>query len=215
MRPPERVNLAARRSVRHATLHPAMDSELRWQERRRAEARVPGAKPMNMMTKWTCCAMLAGATLLAPVSLKAQTDQDKQFLTMAAQGDQNEIALSKLAEQKAVNPQVKAFARKMVTDHTRLTAEMKPFAEKWGVTPPTGPDAEHQAELNKLNGLSGKEFDKEYIDQMVTDHDKALDAFTNEANDTKDAKFKQTVLKGKSVVASHKNMADSLQSKLK
>jgi hypothetical protein len=90
---------------------------------------------------------------------------------------------------------VKAFAEKMVTEHTEMTESMKPFADSWGLTPPSGPDADHQKELDKLNGLSGAEFDKEYMSQMVTDHTKALSAFTTEAKDTKDVKFRAAVIK--------------------
>jgi putative membrane protein len=52
------------------------------------------------------------------------------------------------------------------------------------------------------------------MDQMVSDHTKARDAFTAEAKDTRDANFKATVLKGKTVVAAHKNMAYDLKKKL-
>jgi putative membrane protein len=123
------------------------------------------------MTK-ALCATIVGVAFAAAMPAKAASDADKKFLAMAAQSDQNEIALSKLADQKATNPDVKAFADKMITDHTQLTESMKPFADAWGLTPPTGPDAEHQKELDKLSGLSGADFDKEYINVMVTDHDK-------------------------------------------
>jgi len=146
--------------------------------------------------------------------MRAATDDDKKFLAMAAQSDQNEIALSQLAEEKATNPAVKAFAEKMVKEHTHMTESMKPFAESWGLAASTGPDADHQKELDKLNGLSGADFDKEYIDQMVTDHAKALSAFTSEAKDTKDVKFRAAVIKGKTRVAAHKNMAYDLKKKL-
>jgi putative membrane protein len=158
--------------------------------------------------------MLGIAATLLPVKAKAVTDDDKKFLATAAQSDQNEIALSQLAEQKATNPAVKAFAEKMVKEHTQMTASMKPFADSWGLTAPTGPDSDHQKELDKLNGLSGNDFDKEYMDQMVTDHSKALSAFTSEAKDTKDVKFRAAVLKGKTAVAAHKNMAYDLKKKL-
>lgn len=120
-----------------------------------------------------------GATLLTASTGKAQTDDDKKFLATAAQSDVNEIKLSQLAEEKATNPAVKAFAHKMVVEHKKMSASMKPFADSWGVTPPAGLDDDHQKEYDKLNGLSGADFDKEYIDQMVTDHAKALDAFTS------------------------------------
>lgn len=152
--------------------------------------------------------------LALPFTAHASTDDDKKFLAMAAQSDQNEITLSKLADQKATNPAVKGFAEKMIAEHTKMTESMKPFAESWGLTPPDGPDADHQKELDKLNGLSGADFDKEYIGQMVTDHAKALRAFTTEAKDTKDVKFRSAVIKGKTAVAAHKNMAYDLKKKL-
>jgi putative membrane protein len=169
---------------------------------------------MKKTTQMICCAVVGFAAALAPVKAKAATDDDKKFLVMAAQSDQNEIALSKLAQDKATNPDVKAFAGKMVTEHTQMTESMKPFADSWGLTAPTGPDADHQKELDKLNGLSGKDFDKEYMDQMVSDHTKALSAFTSEARDTKDVKFQAAVIKGKTAVAAHKNMAYDLKKKV-
>ena len=169
---------------------------------------------MTQTMRITCCALLAGAALLCAPKAKAQSDDDKKFLATAAQSDRNEIALSEVASEKATNPSVKAFAKKMVTEHKAMTDSMKPYAEKWGINPPTGPDSDHEKELNKLNGLSGHDFDKEYMDQMVSDHSKALSAFTSEAKDTRDTKFRAAVLKGKTRVAAHKNMAYDLKKKL-
>ena len=118
---------------------------------------------MNKTLTLTCCAVLGVASLAVTASAKAATDDDKKFLAMASQSDQNEMALSKLADSKATNPAVKAFADKMIKEHTQMSASMKPFADAWGLTPAMGPDADHQKELDKLNGLSGKDFDKEYI----------------------------------------------------
>jgi putative membrane protein len=135
--------------------------------------------------------------MLTSAKAKAATDDDKKFLGAAAQSDQNEIKLSELAEQKATNPSVKAFAQKMVMEHTKMSESMQPFAESWGLTPPAGLDDDHQKEYDKLSGLSGTDFDKEYMSQMVKDHTKALDAFTSEAKNTKDMKFRAAVIDGK------------------
>lgn len=169
---------------------------------------------MKMLEKVACCAMLGCAVMLLPVKAKAADDSDKKFLAMAAQSDVNEIKLSELAEQKASNPDVKAFAAKMVKEHKMMTASMKPFAKSWGLTPPMDVDAEHKDEWNKLNGLSGKDFDKEYMAAMVKDHTKALDAFESEVKSTKDIPFKNAVTDGKNHVAAHKNMAYDLKKKL-
>jgi putative membrane protein len=169
---------------------------------------------MKAISKVMCCVMLSGACLLLPAKAKAATDDDKKFLATAAQSDQNEIKLSELAEQKASSPALKAFAQKMVTEHTKMSESMKPFAESWGITPPAGLDDDHQKEYDKLSGLSDMDFDKEYMSQMVKDHAKALDVFTSEAKNTKDMKFRAVVIDGKTMVAAHKNMAYDLEKKL-
>jgi len=169
---------------------------------------------MKTTNKLVCCMMIAGFAVMIPTKANAQSEDDKKFVATAAQSDVNEIALSEVAKDKATNPAVKAFAEKMITEHKKMTASMKPFAEKWGMNPPVGPDADHKKELDTLNGKSGADFDKEYMDQMVSDHSKALDAFTSEAKDTKDLKFRAAVLKGKTAVAAHKNMAYDLKKKL-
>ena len=170
---------------------------------------------MNRITKLVCIAALGCTGMAISLSARAEvTDQDKQFLTKASQGGFDEVKLSELAETKATNPQVKAFAHKMVIEHKALAMRMKPFADAWGLTPPAGLDPDHQAEYDKLNGLSGPDFDKEYINAMEKDHHGALDLFNQEAQSTTDPKFKVAVIHGQSVVAAHTHMADSLGAKL-
>jgi putative membrane protein len=167
------------------------------------------------MTKLVSIATLGCAALAIALPAHAQaTDQDKQFLTKASQGNYAEIKISQLAETKASNPQVKAFAHKMVADHEALDARMKPFAKSWNLTPPMSLDSDQQAEYDKLNGLSGADFDKEYMAFADKDHHETLDLFTQEAQTTQDTRFKAAVMHGKSVVAAHTQMADSLNAKM-
>lgn len=162
-----------------------------------------------------CCLAIGSAvTMFAPKSNAQATDDDKKFLADASQGSYDEIQLGKLAEQKATNPDVKAFGQRMVTDHTRLNEKMKPYANEWGIAAPTALSSDAQKEYDKLNGMSGADFDKEYMSDMVSDHSKDLDAFTKEVKDTRDTKFRTTVEQGKSVVAAHKNMAYDLKKKM-
>lgn len=170
---------------------------------------------MNRITKLICIATLGCAGLAISLSARAAvTDQDKQFLAKASQGNLDEIKLSELAETKATNPQVKAFAHKMVIDHKAIGMRMKPFADAWGLTEPSSLDPDHQAEFDKLNGLSGADFDKEYMNVMEKDHHDTLDLFNQEAKTTTDAKFKAAVMHVQSIVAAHTHMADSLGAKL-
>lgn len=169
---------------------------------------------MQPTRKTVMCALIGTAILLIGVSAKAQSDDDKKFIAKAAQSNLNEIKLSQLAEQKATNPDVKTFARKMVVEHHKIGNSLKPFLEAWNVTPATNLDDDGQKAYDKLNGLSGADFDKQYMDQMVSDHAKVLDDFTSEAKDTKDAKFRSVILRDKTMIAAHKNMAYDLKKKL-
>jgi putative membrane protein len=157
---------------------------------------------------------MAGAAALAPLRLSAQSDDDKTFLAFALQADQNMIALSAVAAQKASNAQVKTYAQQIVSEHGDMTATIAPFAPEWGVTPPKGPDAAHQQEIATLNGLSGAAFDRQYMAYMVDDHTTALKRFTSEARFCKDVPFRDAVNTGKDRETAHKSAAEAIQKKL-
>ena len=135
---------------------------------------------------------------------------DKKFLHKAAEGGLTEIQLGQLASQKATRDDVKQFGQKMVTDHTQLNADLKPFADQMGVTAPTSLDAKDQALYDRLNGLSGPAFDKAYLMAMVKDHKQDTREFTAETKTTKDPQLKAAVQKGLTVVQKHTTMVEQL-----
>ena len=65
-----------------------------------------------------------------------QVMQDKMFLRKAAEGGIAEVKLGELAVQKASSDDVKAFAQKMVEDHTRMNNDMAQLADSMGVMLP-------------------------------------------------------------------------------
>lgn len=139
-----------------------------------------------------------------------QTMKDKMFLRKAAEGGMAEVQLGQLASQKASGSDVKDFGSKMVTDHTELNNDMKPIAESMGVMLPKKVNAKDQAEYDKLNGLSGNDFDTEYITYMVKDHHADLREFRMEAASTTDPTLKTAVEKGQKVIREHLTMVESL-----
>ena len=166
------------------------------------------------MKKQMMCAMALGFATVAGVAVAQQSptmDQDKQFVTMASLGDYTEITFSQLALQKSTNAKVKEYAQQMITDHNQLEANMKPVADKLGVTPATALDSDHQQKYDQMGQLSGADFDKQYIAAMDTDHHKTLDAFKSEEASTQDKQLKPIVKKGEKVVAQHAAMADKMQ----
>ncbi len=139
-----------------------------------------------------------------------QTMKDKMFVRKAAEGGMAEVQLGQLASQKASGTDVKDFGQKMVTDHTALNNDMKPIADSMGVMVPKHLNKKDQAEYNKLNGMSGDDFDKEYLAYMVKDHQQDLRDFRGEAASTQDANLRAAVQKGQNVIHEHLMMVTRL-----
>ena len=138
------------------------------------------------------------------------TPADKKFLHKAAEGGYAEIQLGQLAVQKGSSDDVKKFGQKMVDDHTALNDQMKPFADAAGLQPPTKLSSKDQAEYDKLNGMSGDAFDKEYLAYMVKDHHMDLRDFRKEEATATDPSLKDAVSKGKTVIKEHTDMVEKL-----
>jgi predicted outer membrane protein len=60
----------------------------------------------------------------------------EQFAQHAALGSLKEICVGKLAQEKTQNSQVRAFAARMVSDHTRANEELTRIAQQKGITLP-------------------------------------------------------------------------------
>ena len=136
------------------------------------------------------------------------------FVSGAAQGDMYEIQAGQIAEQKSKNAEVKAFAKKMITDHTALTNEMKPLVKAAGQTPPADLDQRRKGFLDNLKAANAGDFDKTYMDQQVAAHDEALTLMQGYAKDGSDAGLKAAAGKAVPKVQMHSDMAKKLQAKL-
>jgi putative membrane protein len=139
-----------------------------------------------------------------------QAMKDKMFLRKAAQGGMAEVKLGQLAVQKGSSEDVKSFGQKMVDDHTKLNNDMAPIADSMGVRLPKDLSKDDQVEYDKLNALSGNDFDMEYLSFMVKDHHKDLREFRQEEASTTDPTLKTAVEGGAKVIHEHTVMVDKL-----
>ncbi len=140
---------------------------------------------------------------------------DEAFIQKAAQGGMLEVELGKLAEQKATSSEVKEFGVGMVKDHSTADAELKAIADKKGITVPTTLDAKHQASLTKFQHLSGKDFDKAYVNTMVTDHEKTASTFRQASTSAKDPEVKNFAGEKLKLIESHLTHIKTIQSSMK
>lgn len=119
------------------------------------------------------------------------SQQDRNFIQEAGAGSLAEAELGQLAEQKAVTPAVREFGRWMYTDHgltanNWLAAILREEHEKLQPTL----TAQQNELKQKLQGLSGSEFDHQYIEHMVQDHEKTIPLFEREAKEGRNPMIK-------------------------
>jgi len=148
-----------------------------------------------------------------PPPAKPEALSDAQIAAITEAANTAEIAQAKMAQSKAKDAAVKAFASMMITHHgeaKQKQAQLKLKTEASGVS--TAMDADAGATLNALETESGKEFDKAYISAQVTGHQKVLDTINDQLlPNVKDAKLKAYLEEIKPKVAQHLKKAKQLQ----
>lgn len=148
------------------------------------------------------------------VTQKSKVDGDgAAFMDTAAVGGMMEVDLGKLALEKSSNARVKKFAAQMVADHTKANTDLKAVAAKLEHLLPSAYPADVKAHMDAMKKLNGKEFDKHYMDMMVSDHIKTLALFRSAASLRTEIKdFAASTLP---VLEKHHQMAKEINASLK
>jgi putative membrane protein len=136
------------------------------------------------------------------------------FYTEAAQSNMAEIELSQMALQKSNNEEIKQFAQRMIDDHTKANEELQELAANKGVTLPSEPDEDQKETAEELSELSDEDFDEEYMDVQVSDHETVIGFFEIEADEGSDADVIAFASKTLPKLRAHLEMAESISSDL-
>jgi hypothetical protein len=73
------------------------------------------------------------------------------------------------------------FGQRMVQDHGQANEKLTAIAEEKGIELPQELPADAQQKYEELQQLSADEFDQAYMDEMVKDHEKDVQAFDRQA----------------------------------
>lgn len=95
---------------------------------------------------------------------------DRDFVQDQLADGTAEVQLSKMAAERAASADVKRFAEMMVQDHTKAGEKLKQIATQYSIQQEANETADHKGAMDKLSKLRGGEFDREYINQMIDDH---------------------------------------------
>ena len=160
-------------------------------------------------------ALIVGVALaVAAASAGAQSAGDQAFVTKLAGVAMAEVELGKLAKDKASSREVKAFADRMIEDHTKAGDELKGIAQRKNFAWPAALPPDAVALKDKLSKLNGAAFDRAYIDEMVKGHTGVLAEVKKEAQSGSDPDVKAWATKASSSVQAHLTHAQDQQREL-
>lgn len=158
-----------------------------------------------------------GAAAVAAVKASSEklsgTDQD--LMLQVAKGGVMQLEASKVAVQKATSPEIKLLAQAEVDEQTGLSAKLQEIASAKGMTLPTGPDAETQEMLNKLQSVSGMSFDRLYLTESgVKGHEKLDTVMSTVQSNASDASLKAVAKAAHPLIKTHLKVARQVVDKL-
>lgn len=139
---------------------------------------------------------------------------DNDLVVKGAQDNRFEIQAGELAVQKATDAEVKQFAQTMVRDHTQATDLIQQVAAERNITLPTDMGDQNQAVFARLSELSGAEFDRAYMTEMVNSHQKDVALARNQAQNGKDEALKSLAAEKLPALENHLNKAQALAQRL-
>ena len=162
----------------------------------------------------------AGLASAGAIAAPAAKPTDPQIAHIAYTADQLDIEAGKQALDKSKNQDVRAFAQRMVSDHTAVNDQALALVKKLNVTPEDNPTSQSltqaaDAERKKLAGLDGAAFDKAYVDNEVAYHKTVNEALSKTLiPDAQNAELKSLLEKGLKLFESHQQHAEALAKQL-
>ena len=157
---------------------------------------------------------LVGSAAVAQQKM-AQTKAPAEATTFAkkvAAANTFEIQSSELAQQRAQSAEVKSFAQKMISDHTKAGKDFKAAVQEANISPPPPeqPDAKQKAILAKLEKAQGAAFDKAYVNAQLNAHKEAVSLFRNYSKSGKTEPLKSFAQKTLPTLEHHLTMVQDL-----
>jgi putative membrane protein len=154
----------------------------------------------------------AGASAAPPpLGAPAVLGSDKTTIQKLHDGDQLAIEMGKLAEDKGSTRQTRDYGRRLVTDHTAAERKLEGYLRKRGVDlsalPPTArSDADHEMLATK----SGLEFDRAFSQQVIRDHQVAIELLDSARVETADDALRLFYDELLTTESAHKRAAEEL-----
>lgn len=130
-----------------------------------------------------------------------------------------EVEIGTMAQTKATDPQVRQFARRLVTEHRALKTEVTAAAQRLNITPAMPSDDEdlvedHQEGMRDLNAKArGREFDEDFLEHQIGMHKKVLDEIEDALGRNRNPELRSLLEQARTGIRGHLTTAEELEKK--
>lgn len=145
------------------------------------------------------------------MGMAANASADQAYVQNAAASDMFEIETSKLALEKAAKPSVKTYAQMIIDEHTKSSNELMAAATQAKLSGQIAMPADKQAKVDALRGLSGAEFDRQYLADQRSGHQETLAKVNGYLAAAPAGPLKDHASKVTGVVQKHLNSLDKIK----
>jgi len=150
----------------------------------------------------------------ASTSAGSLTPADQEFVSTASEAGAAEVAMAKVATDRAASVEVKNFASRMTSDHEKVGDKLKTIASNKHIDVKDQPSKRDKAEIEKLSKLSGASFDREYVKEQLSAHKEAVALFQKESKSAKDSDLKQFAANSLPTLEDHLRSVEQLSKAL-
>lgn len=165
-------------------------------------------------------AVVLGVAMLTAATASAQVISDAQIAAIVVTANQVDIDAGKVAETRGSTKDVKAFGTQMVAAHTGVNKSAEELATRLKVTPQENATSAAlkqggEANLTHLKTLSGRAFDRAYIEHEVAYHQQVLEAIDKTLiPGATNQQLKDLLVKVRPAIAAHLEHARMVQAAL-
>ena len=159
--------------------------------------------------------MVWASTAAAAAADAPGSRRTREFVQEATQSDTFEMMEGYSALAQSTDPQVRAFAQRMIAEHRQTSAALQDAAARSGLTaPPMSLSSDQSQLLASLQSLRGREFDQAYARHQALAHRSALTVEQGYAQNGDTPALKATAAAATPIIAAHLQMAEQLHAQL-
>lgn len=161
-------------------------------------------------------AAVIGLMMFVPLAARGadMSEAGKKWINKAKHESMAQIDLASLAVNQGSLHELKDVAEHVVSDHRIMDKDLQGMVERYDVTLVDEPTIAADKEHAKLAGLSGHDFDVEFVNEELSRHERMLDFYKHAAEDAPDEVVKAYASRYVETIRKHLEKFKDLKAKV-